>query len=137
MDVLEFNRQYLMGRPRKDYGEPSFSDLDFLDPHVIPMIVCRDGFKVSVQASRTHYCQPRDNYGPWFQVELGYPSEGDDRLTEYMDFYSSDPDELPDPTNQVYGYVPLDIVLAIFEDHGGIDEAETKKWNDPKLIDGS
>lgn len=137
MTVFEFNEKYLMGRPRKDYGDGTMPDLDFLDPHVIPMIVCRDGFKVSVQASRTHYCTPRYNSGPWYQVELGFPSEGDVRLNEYMDFYSSDPDELPDPTDQVYGYVPLDIVLAIFEDHGGIDESMTKRWNEPKQIEGS
>jgi hypothetical protein len=43
-------------------------------PSPVPKIECVDGFSISVQASSTHYCSPRDNEGPWDTVECGFPS---------------------------------------------------------------
>ena len=128
MNVLEFNKKYLMGRPSQDFGGWVMGEQS-VNPYVIPKIVCNDGYAVSLQASRTHYATPRNNQGPWFQVELGFPTEGDNRLVEYMDASTEDPDQIPDPTANVYGYVPLDIVLEVFESHGGIDEDATLHWS--------
>lgn len=79
-----------------------------------PRIVCVDGFEVSVQASKYHYCQPRidgaDNYE---SVELGMPSAEDDLIIEFAE----EPD---DPTGTVYGWVPVEIVDKLIEKHGGI-----------------
>ena len=124
MKTLEFNEKYLMGRKLTQHD--IVRGCNFLTPLVIPKIVCKDGFAVSVQASEGHYATPRNNEGPWCEVELGYPTDGDVRLTEYMD---GDPDRV-DPSDTVYGYVPLNIVLEVFEDHGGIDEGVTKHWSD-------
>jgi hypothetical protein len=82
--------------------------------------VCADGFQVSVQASSTHYCEPRDNFGPYTEVELGYPSEPVEAWLEYAE----DPDR---PTTTVYGYVPIEWVVQVLDQHGGIDWAETTK----------
>ena len=41
---------------------------------LVPPIYCKDGEYVSVQASETHYCDPRNNYGNWIEFECGYPS---------------------------------------------------------------
>jgi hypothetical protein len=40
-----------------------------------PQIVCADGFKMSVQGNQNAYCQPRNDQGPYYQVECGFPSE--------------------------------------------------------------
>jgi hypothetical protein len=139
VNALEFNEKYLMGRPVETItGENDFS-WSYISPVCIPRIFCKDGFNVSLQTGKSLYCTPREDNGPWFQVELGFPTSGDTRLTEYMDFYSSDENEIPDPSNHVYGFVPLDIVLEVFEDHGGIDEDATKHWsedndNHPALV---
>jgi hypothetical protein len=66
-------------------------------------IICPDGFKVSVQAGRMIYCTPRNDQGPWTEVELGFPSE----MVEAWMEWCEDPD---DPTGTVYGYVPIDVV---------------------------
>ena len=86
-------------------------------------ITCNDGFKVSVQASKMHYCFPRVNnpgqYG-YLTFELGYPSGGDlRRIAEYAD----DPDNL---TDTVYGNVPAYVVVGLLEAHGGIDTEKTE-----------
>lgn len=91
-------------------------------PAVRPMIVCKDGFKVSVQASEFHYCHPRINTNPMLydKVELGFPSEAVPEWLEYAE-------EQYDPTDTVYGYVPVELVDAALEKHGGIDLSKTKE----------
>ena len=81
------------------------------------MLVCEDGFTVSVQASGTNYCEPRDNSGPYVSVELGFPSNPESLITPWAE----DPDSL---TNTVYGWVPSDIVLELITKHGGIKDGE-------------
>lgn len=76
-------------------------------------IRCADGLEMSVQASTTHYCSPRNGVGPWVTVEVGFPSE---RIEELME-YAENPDE---PTKTVYGWVPVEVVERIVEAHGGI-----------------
>lgn len=78
-----------------------------------PRIVCADGFDVSIQASNSHYCEPRENSGPYNSVEIGYPSE---EVPEWME-YAEDADN---PTSTVYGWVPIEIVEVVLYQHGGI-----------------
>ena len=78
----------------------------------LPRVECRDGFNMSVQASTTHYCTPRDSAGPWTEVEVGFPSERAEPLMPYVE----DPN---DPTGTVYGYVPIEVVAEVIDAHGG------------------
>ena len=80
----------------------------------VKAITCKDGFSLSVQASSTHYCSPRNGVGPWTSVEVGYPSAKVEEFMEYMDNTESD------PTQTVYGYVPVEVVEKVIESHGGI-----------------
>ena len=76
-------------------------------------IRCAGGLELSVQASSTHYCTPRNSAGPWTAVEIGFPSE---QVEEFME-YAENPDA---PTDTVYGYVPVEVVEAVINKHGGI-----------------
>jgi hypothetical protein len=78
----------------------------------VPRILCADGFSMSVQADEFTYCSPRDSVGPWDSVEIGYPSE---RVEKFMQWA----ERADDPTDTVYGYVPLEVVAEVVEDHGG------------------
>lgn len=72
-----------------------------------PHITCADGFTLSVQASATHYCSPRDNEGPYTSVEVwgcGCP-EG------WEDYGDGD-----DP----YSQIPVQMVLDLVAKHGGV-----------------
>lgn len=86
-----------------------------------PRIVCRDGFSISVQARETAYCTPRENVGPWTQMECGYPSEKPKcpELLEFAELCGTD-----DYTKTVYGYVPVEIIMKELELHGGIVEGK-------------
>ena len=37
-------------------------------------IQCKDGFGMSVQANEGAYCFPRSDFGPYKEVEVGFPS---------------------------------------------------------------
>ena len=78
-----------------------------------PEIECADGLTFSVQASHTHYCQPRNDNGPYTAVEVGYPSKPVKELMPYAE-------DTENPTSTVYGYVPVEIVEQVIESHGGI-----------------
>lgn len=76
---------------------------------------CKDGFSISVQASRFHYCMPRITNAAYYEnVELGYPSSADATIIDYA--------EDSNYTDTVYGYVPVEIVDRLIAKHGGIDE---------------
>lgn len=83
---------------------------------VAPRIKCADGFSVSVQASQSHYCSPRENDGPHHLVEVGFPSEPIQSIMEYAEDDS-------DPTRTVYGYVPIELVLDALNEHGSPQSA--------------
>lgn len=78
-----------------------------------PRLYCNDGFSISVQASKYHYCKPRlDGSQDYEAVELGYPSNEDELINDYA--------EDDDYTETVYGYVPIEVVERLIEKHGGI-----------------
>ena len=79
-----------------------------------PRLLCNDGFSISVQASKFHYCIPRlDGAQDYEAVELGYPSMEDELINEYAE------DDW-NYTGTVYGYVPIEVVEKLIEKHGGI-----------------
>ncbi len=82
---------------------------------VAPRITCRDGFSLSVQVHAGAYCSPRDGFGPdWHEAEIGFPS---DRPTEAVMAYAETPEE---PSDTVYGYVPMNLIEELVQLHGGI-----------------
>jgi len=83
---------------------------DFL-PLVKP-VTCKSGLTLSVQASASHYCSPRDNIGPWSEVEVGFPSQKVDALLPYAE-------DASDPCDTVYAYVPIEVVEYVIESNGG------------------
>ena len=72
-----------------------------------------DGNTVSVQASSFHYCLPRKDHGPWSHVELGFPSFIPELVMGYCE-------NSENPTETVYGYVPIGLVDCLANLHGGI-----------------
>jgi hypothetical protein len=83
-------------------------------------IVCADGFKMSVQASRSHYCSPRIDEGPWYEFEVGYPSAREEALMPFVE-------DAMNPTGTVYACVPLEAVDAVIDKHGGMTEESLSK----------
>lgn len=78
----------------------------------LPRVECADGFTMSVQVGDMVYCSPRDNYGPWNEVEIGFPNRVEPLLFNYAE-------EPLNWTETVYPYVPIELVAVVVEVHGG------------------
>ena len=83
-------------------------------PKFFEKVVCADGFTMSVQAGTGGYSSPRLAPGPFTAVEVGFPSQREELLMEFVD---AGPE---DPTEQVYGWVPAKVILDVITKHGGM-----------------
>jgi len=78
------------------------------------LLICKDGFEMSVQASSGHYCTPRiDDADFYTAYEIGFPSQKESLIMKYAE-------EKKRPTETVYGYVPTEIVCKVIKKHGGL-----------------
>ena len=87
-----------------------------------PLVVCKDGFEMSVQCGQTLYSSPRDVAKRYSEVEIGYPSTPESLIAEYADDWEIEDDDDPKLCETVYGYVPVRLVNKVLKKHGGIDE---------------
>ena len=85
-----------------------------------PHVICKDGFKMSVQAGQSLYSKPRDVADYYEEAEIGFPSEEESLLMNYCE------DET-NPCGTVYSYVPCSIIDTVIEKHGGINEDAIKE----------
>lgn len=86
----------------------------YLQKNVEP-ITCRDGFTISVQASKRHNCIPATDTGPWTHVECGYPSYKPAFISSYKEGKYL-------PEDSIYSCVPTDLVERLIESHGGSEQ---------------
>ena len=84
-----------------------------------PPVICKDGFTMSVQASETHYSEPKGFADEYSEVEIGFPSDMENLIMDYCEDHQ-------DPCGTVYGYVPVKLVDRVIDKHGGIDEDAVK-----------
>ena len=89
--------------------------------HHNPLVVCNDGFTMSVQANDGAYCKPREDYPdtPYTHVEIGSPSSKPVtlELLERAELFNTE-----DYTQTVYSYVPVEIVQKEIDAHQGLAE---------------
>jgi hypothetical protein len=79
-------------------------------------VTCQSGLTMSVQASSTHYCEPRNDEGPYESVEVGFPNRKVEALMEFA--------ETPEnPTETVYGHVPVALIEKVILENGGLVNA--------------
>ena len=95
----------------------------------LPHIVCTDGFTMSVQVGYSLYSEPKKVAKRYSKVEIGYPSEREPLLEEYVELgifdLQSNDEKFVDYTDTVYPYVPVKVVDKVLKKHGGIDMIET------------
>lgn len=82
------------------------------------LVICTDGHKVSIQASQFHYCEPRNDIGPYTSIEAGFPSG--EAPASWMKY--AETQETPNET--VYGYMPVELVQDYIQLHGGMESGQ-------------
>lgn len=80
---------------------------------VVRRVTCKDGTKLSVQASAMHYCSPEDDDGPWSSVEVWHIEGPTGRAIYPRSFGGGGRD---DP----WGWVPVALVNLFIKRHGGL-----------------
>ena len=85
------------------------------------VVVCADGFTMSVQAHAGAYCIPKMTGAPVYrEVEVGFPSIKEPMLMEWCE-------EAHRPTDTVYAYVPVHVVTNVIAKHGGMVSGEVPR----------
>ncbi len=82
------------------------------------MVKCNDGFTFSAQIHYGVNCNSKEakSMKEITDMELGYPSEADDLIAPY-----ANETEYGTPlTQDVYGYTPIDVIVALVNKHGGL-----------------
>ena len=92
-----------------------------------PYVICKDGFKMSVQVGFSLYSTPKKVAKRYSAVEIGFPSEREPLIEEYVELgiFDTAQGRGVDYTDTVYPYVPVKIVDKVLKKHGGIDMIET------------
>lgn len=81
----------------------------------------KDGSRLSVQASRWHYCSPRTDDGPWDEFEVG--TETFDQFPELVG-RAEGRGPVKGVSVYVYPYVPAKIIGAIIARCGGVEDQQ-------------
>lgn len=76
-----------------------------------PRVELGDGISLSVQAGPGYYCEGVQ--GNYSSVEIGYPSAEISELMPYAE-------DASDPTETVYGHVPIELLEEIVKARGGL-----------------
>ena len=85
---------------------------------IFPRMKCKDGFTMSVQGHWGAYSTPRDDFAEnYSRVEVNCPSDVEPLLMPYVE-------DANHPTDTVYGYVPVEIVVEVVKKHGGLALSE-------------
>lgn len=74
-------------------------------------VMCADGSTMSVQASKFHYCTPRNDFGPYTYVEV-WRCGSPEQWAEYGD------GSVP------YAYIPIELVAEEIDRRGGMLEVK-------------
>ena len=90
-------------------------------------IVCKDGFKFSVQASHGHHCTPQELNSTYLSAELGLVSD----IEELLMPFAGEEAECECGANKgivgrdtLYDNVPTNVILEVIVKHGGMVSGE-------------
>lgn len=95
--------------------------------HHTKELTCKDGLKLSIQASSCHYSTPQDGIGPYTEIELMIMAE---KLLDDSEIaFKFDESDRQDGTN-IFPYLPIEKVLRLILKHGGVEGVD---WYDTDM----
>jgi len=88
-------------------------------------LVLGNGERISIQASKFHYCTPRENDAEYYtSVEVG--NIDNIELSEEWEEYQSNESEEWSPSFAVYSFVPVSLVWDMVKSKGGLVDSYTQ-----------
>ena len=118
----------LNGQGKNAYMDAKLNDIYQEKFFIIPRIVCKDGFSISIQVHNGAYCESENGYREfgyeWKKVEWGFPSQDIDAMKYNAENrYNSN----PEGTTETVGSCEIALIDKLIEEHGGIDLMATLK----------
>lgn len=98
----------------KNYVQEHLEKAGFIWAKVREDAVCADGTTLSIQASEGHYCWPRNNDGPYTEVEVWCVSSAKGRKICVP--------SMGEDHDNPYEYVDIAVVNKFIHRHGGLAE---------------
>mgnify|MGYP001552072057 FL=1 len=83
-----------------------------------PRVILNSGASLSIQASSSHYCLPREDEGPYTHYEMGFPENLEESDLAMLEEFEEAPGE------GVCPYVPKDVLKKIINRNGGIKKGQ-------------
>lgn len=88
-----------------------------------PMVL-GNGERISIQASKFHYCTPRANDAEYYTtVEVGN-IDGIELSEEWAEYQASDESEEWPASFAVYSFVPVSLVWDMIQSKGGLPKSD-------------
>ena len=89
------------------------------------VIHCKDGFNVSLQINNGNYCSSENGYRTmgvdWKELEFGFPSMNEKDMWKYSEEWGNPNWNTEFNVTQTVGRIPIEVMQAICDKHGGID----------------
>lgn len=105
--------RYCVGRFGREYTGPE------REKTIFPDMVCADGLRLSVQGHFGAYSYPRDDFADEYAtVEIMGPPKADTLLAPFERECNAVGDD-----SMIYPYVPVAVVAAVIQKHGGLASA--------------
>lgn len=86
-------------------------------------LTLKSGLQLSIQASVHTYCTPKNDDGPWTHVEVmvknDSPPHDNQPIYEWREYY--------EPSGGIYGYLPVELVNKLIEEHGGVGDGTVNR----------
>ena len=121
MTLSEFMNIYVYAALTNKVDKNDFDSLSDSYKHeffFVPRIYCKDGFNISIQAHHGNYCASENGvreFGlDWQMVEWGFPSQE-------IDGKKYNAEDCDNTTETVGGYVDVDLLNGLLDEHGGIN----------------
>jgi hypothetical protein len=90
-----------------------------------PVIHCKDGFNISLQINHGNYCSSENGYRTmgvdWKELEFGFPSMNEKDMWKYSEEWENTNLNTEFNVTQTVGRIPIEVMQAICDKHGGID----------------
>ena len=129
MTLQEFVNTMAFGMLRANINECKCTKMGMENAYkstyfLLPRIHCKDGFTISIQVNNGNYCASENGvrtFGTdWKLVEWGFPSEQIDAEKYHAEENFYEEEEI-DTTQTVGGYVEIELMDTLLQEHGGID----------------
>lgn len=109
-----------LDQSKMEFDGHGFEYTDRSVSRIFPEMECSDGFTLSVQGHAGGYSHPRDDFADKYTTVEVWNLSAEEPLLIEWDRERGHGENEPNRGEWPYGYVPISVVVAVIEKHGGL-----------------